>query len=431
MGGAWVPVLQSLTGLMLIPLLAWGLCENRAALPVRRILATVAAGLALQFLIATLLLKVPQARAIFDALTGVVGALQRASAAGTQLVFGYLGGGRAPFDMPRPEAGFILAFQALPLILLMSVISRLLYHWGILQRVVAALASLLRRAFGVGGPLGTATAANVMLGMVEAPLLIRPYLATMSRSALFGTMVAGMATIAGTVLVLYAAILEPLVAGAAGHLLAASLMNAPAAILLARLAVPDASPADASRDEPTAITLADAPSSSMDAIVQGTADGLRLLAAVVAMLVVMVALVALANEILGLLPVVGGAPLSLERIVGWLAMPLALAVGIPWAEAPIAGALIGKKIILNEFVAYLDMARLTPEALTPRSRVILTYALCGFANLGSLGIMLGGLVAMAPGRRAELIELGPRALVVGALATLLSAAVVGCLLWPG
>lgn len=426
MSDSLIPVLQSLLGVVLIPLAVWQTGEGRRVLDSRQVASTIAAGLALQVAIAILFLKVPQASVLFDAATSAIGALQRATSAGTSLVFGYLAGAPAPFDVARPQHAFILAFQALPLILLMSALSRLLYHWGILQRLVAGFALLLQRTFGIGGPLGTSTAANVLLGMVEAPLLIRPYLNGMGRGALFATMVGGMATIAGTVMVIYASILEPLVPGAAGHLLAASLMNAPAALMLSRLAVPEGF-----QDGPTSAQIAfdDGPGSSMDAIVQGTADGVRLLVAVTAMLVVMVALVALANEILGAVTGLAGAPLTLQQILGWICTPLALLLGIPWGEAGTAGALLGQKIVLNEFLAYLDLARLDPSALTPRSRLIITYALCGFANLGSLGIMIGGLVAMAPDRRSDIVALGARSLLVGMLATMLPAAVVGMLSW--
>jgi CNT family concentrative nucleoside transporter len=419
-------VAQSLLGIVLIPLLVWQTGEGRRTLVANDVATTVAAGLTLQFAIAILFLKIPQASILFEAATGAIGALQRSMDAGTRLVFGYLAGAPAPFEAAHPRNSFILAFQALPLILLMSALSRLLYHWGVLQRLVAAFGGLLQRVFGIGGPLGLATAANVLLGMVEAPLLIRPYLSSMGRGALFATMVAGMATLAGTVLVVYAAILEPLVPGAAGHLIAASLMNAPAALMLSRLAVPEGfqgGPAAAQ------IELDQQPRSSMDAVVQGTADGVRLLAAVAAMLVVMVALVALANEILASVSGLFGARLTLQQILGWLCFPLALILGIPWAEAGPAGALIGQKVVLNEFLAYLDFAAMDAAAFAPRSRVIITYALCGFANLGSLGIMIGGMVAMAPDRSAEIVALGPRSLLVGFFATLLSAAVVGALSW--
>ena len=262
--------------------------------------------------------------------------------------------------------------------------------------------------------------------MVEAPLLVRPYLATMGRGALFAAMTLGMATVAGTVLALYAAILEPVVPGAAGHVLAASLMNAPAALVLARLAVPEGFEGGPDAAD---IHLEHAPRSTIDAIAQGTQDGLKLLAAVIAMLVVMIALVHLANALLGLIGQPFGLSLTFERLLGWIAAPVAFLIGIPWSEAVTAGSFIGQKVVLNELFAYIDLAKLPADALSPRSRLILTYALCGFANLGSLGILVGGLTTLVPERRGEIVELAPKAVLVGLMATLLSAAVVGTLDW--
>jgi CNT family concentrative nucleoside transporter len=416
--------LQSLLGVIAIPLLALALSEKRPAR--KQMLATAATGLALQFAIALALLKLPGSETLFRVLSGLVGALQQATAAGMTMVFGYLAGGPTPFELSRPDAQFILAFHALPLILLMSALARLLYYWGLLQRVVGVFAALLQKSFGIGGPLGTVAAANIFLGMVEAPLLVRPYLKEMGRGALFAAMSVGMATIAGTVMAVYAAVVGPVVPGAAGHVVAASLMNAPAALMLASLVVPAGfkggpAAAEARLDNP--------PRSSMDAIAQGTTDGLKLLASVVAMLVVAVALVALANILLGVLTRPFGTALTLQQILGWVCAPVAWLIGIPWNEAPVAGGLIGEKVILNEFLAYLDLAALPPEALSQRSRTILTYALCGFANIGSLGIMIGGLTAMVPERRDEIIELAPKSVLIGVLATLLSAAIVGTIVW--
>lgn len=420
-------IAQSLVGVALIPLIAWALCEDRAKLAPGQALRVTAAGLALQAAVAGVLFALPAARHFFDLMGSAVAALQRATLEGVRLVFGYLGGGPAPFDVSAPENAFLLGFQALPLILLMSVLSRLFYHWGILQRVVSAFAWVLQRSLGVGGPLGTATAANIFVGMVEAPLLIRPYLRDMSRGALFATMTAGMATVAGTVLALYASMIEPVVPGAAGHLIAASVMSAPAALMIARLMVPQEFTGGPSGAE---IEIDEAPASTMDAIAQGTLDGIRLLATVAAMLVVMVALVALANALLGAGASAFGMTLTVQQVLGWLCAPLAWIVGIPWTEAGTAGALIGTKVVLNELLAYLEMAGLAEDALAPRSRLIMTYVLCGFANFGSLGIMIGGLVAMVPERRREIVALGPKTIVSGTLATLLTGAVVG-VMTPG
>lgn len=413
---------QSMLGIVLLPALAWTLSEDRGAQNPRALARFVLVGILAQFVIAAVLLGLPQSRIVFDALGSAVRALQEATLTGVRFVFGYLGGGPAPFSEAAPANGFILAFRALPLILVMSVLSRLLYHWGILPVIVRGVAAVLRRLLGVSGPLGIAAAAKVFLGMVEAPLLIRPYLAKLGRGELFALMTVGMATVAGTVFALYAAILEPVVPGAAGHVLTASVMNVPAALVIARLMVPSGY---ASEDTAAEMDLGPRPASTMEAIAQGTADGMRLLAYVVAMLIVMIALVALANAALGAVGKVAGLTLTFEKLVGWAAAPLAFLVGIPWAEAGTAGSLIGMKIVLNELLAYLTLSGLPESALSPRSRTIMTYALCGFANLGSLGILVGGLSAMAPERRAEIAELGMRALLGGVLATLLTAAVVG------
>jgi CNT family concentrative nucleoside transporter len=427
--------LQSLAGLVAFPLIAWALSENRAALSAGRALRVVLAGLAMQIAIAAIMLGMPFVRGLFEWPGKAVEALQAATGAGMRLVFGYLAGGPAPFEPKEPQHGFLLAFQALPLILVVSVLSKLLYHWGILQRIVRGFAWALQKVLGVTGPVGTSAAANIFVGMVEAPLFVRPYLASMSRSGLFATMTVGMATIAGTMLAVYAGILAAQVPGAAGHLIVASVINVPAALMLAALMVPEVvKPPPAAEHGPSVppaeIVLDDAPRSSMDAVVKGTREGVDLLVSVTAMLVVAVALVALTNMILGALAAPLGLSLTLERLLGWAFAPLAWLTGIPWGESTVAGSLLGIKTVLTEFVAYLNLAALPPDALSPRSRLIVTYALCGFANLASLGIMIGGLCAMVPSRRDDIVDLAPRTVVSGTMATLMTAAVVG-LVTPG
>lgn len=417
---------QGLLGVVALPLLAWAMAENRRALPLDRAWRMVLVGLAAQFVVAIALLAIPQARHLFEAIGAVVHAIQEATATGMRFAFGYLAGGPPPFTPDAPANSFVLAFDALPLILLMSVLSRVLYHWGILQVVIRGISAPLRQLLGVSGPLGTAAAAKVFVGMIEAPLLIRPYLARLSRGELFALMCVGMATVAGTVLALYATILEPVVPGAAGHVVVASLMNVPAALTLSRLIIShDGAAATAA---PVLLEDSARAASTMEAIAQGTADGLRLLANVIAMLVVMVALVALANAALGAVTRPFGVELTFQRLLGFVGIPFAYMIGIPWSEAATAGSLLGLKIVLNELLAYLELAQLPPAALSERSRTIMTYALCGFGNLGSLGIMVAGLSAMVPERRAEIAELGLRSVVVGAMSTLLTAAVVGIVL---
>lgn len=419
---------QSVLGLLTIPLLAFAMSENRRTITGARLLRILVAGIGLQLAIAVLMLAVPASRVAFDWAAGLVAALQDATNAGTRLVFGYLAGAPAPFETVRPENSFVLALQALPLVLLISALSRLLYHWGILQLVVTAIGKLLERAFAITGPVGTSAAANIFVGMVEAPLLVRPYLASMTRGDLFATMTVGMATIAGTMLAIYASLVQAHVPGAAGHLMVASVISVPAALMIAMLMVPDTS--DTSPADATTAVFAEPARSSVDAIAQGTRDGIVLLVNIAAMLIVAVALVALANKLLAVAATPFGIALTIEQILGWILAPLAWLIGVPWSECGTAGSLIGIKTVLNEFIAYLKLAETPAEALSERSRLLITYALCGFANLGSLGIMIGGMAAMAPERRSEIAGLGAKTIVSGTLATLMTAAVVGVLTPP-
>ena len=411
-------MLQSAFGVLAILFIARALGRARGAFPWRVVLA----GLALQFLLALALLKLPAFRAFSLALTDALGAVERATQAGTGFVFGYLGGGNTPFEVTDPPSTFVLASRALPIVLVVSALSSLLFHWRVLPWLVRVVSRLLQRALGIGGAVGLSAAADVFVGMVEAPLLIRPYLARMSRGELFSVMTCGMATIAGTVMALYASLLSGIVPDAMGHILTASLVATPGAILIAELMVP----AGASGTE-GALGEEGRSRSSMEALTRGTLAGVELLIHIVAMLVVFIALASLVNTLLGLLPDVTGAPLTLQRMLGWLMAPVVWLIGIPWSEAATAGALMGTKTVLNELIAYIDLARLPAEELGDRSRLLMTYALCGFANLGSLGILIGGLGAMSPERRDEIIALGPRAVVSGTLSTLLCAAVVGVL----
>lgn len=410
--------IQPFLGLAALVLLAWAISENRRAFSWR----LVGAALAVQFALAILLFKLPQSQIVFVWLNDGVVALQTATEAGTSLVFGFLGGGPLPFEEPYPGAAFILAFRALPLVLLMSALSALLYHWRVLPWIVRGFAWALGKALGISGAASFGTAANVFVGMVEAPLLIRPYLNRIGRSELFIVMTAGMATIAGTMYALYVGFLADAIPGAAGHLLTASLISAPAAILIARLMIPPDGVEASDRIETGRLY-----DNSMDAITSGTIDGLRLLGYILGMLVVLVALVALANAILGLAPDAWGAPLTLQRILGWVMAPVTWLLGIPWSEAATAGQLLGVKVVLNELLAYLELAKLPPEALSERSRLIMVYAMCGFANFGSLGIMIGGMGAMAPDRRKEIVGLGLKSVLAGVMATGMTGAVVALL----
>ena len=388
--------------------IAWLASENRRAIPWR----AVAAGIALLVLLAVIFLKVPLVKDAFLKLNDVLLVLERATQAGTSLVFGYLGGGSPPFAVSDPASNFILAFRALPLVLVISALSALLFYWGVLPAIVRAISFLLEKTMRVGGVVGLSTAANVFVGMVEAPLFVRPYLARVSRGELFAIMAGGMASIAGTVLFLYGSVLSRAQPDAVAHLLIASILSAPAALVIAFLMVP---PGITTGGD---LMLKSEASGSMDALTRGTLEGAQLLLNIVAMLVVFVALVALVNLVI--------APYTLQGALGWVLAPLAWLAGIPWDEARAAGALLGTKTVINELVAYLDLASM--KDLSERTRLLLTYALCGFANFGSLGIMIGGLGTMSPERRGEVVNLGIKSIVAGTLATCLTAATVALIL---
>jgi CNT family concentrative nucleoside transporter len=410
--------LQSAFGLLALIVLAWALSENRSRAFSFRL---VAAGLGLQLAVAVLLLEVPFARDALFSLNGAVDALTKATQTGSAFVFGYAGGGEPPFAVTQPQNAYILAFQALPLLLVVSALSALLWYWRILPLIVKAFAAGLQKTMGIGGAVGLGSSATLFLGMIEAPLLIRPYLSRLSRSELFMLFTVGLSTVAGTVMVLYATVLEPKVPGALGHILVASFISLPGAIMIARLMVPGdtATSADAHIAVPYR--------SSMDAVVKGTEDGLRLYLSVVAMLLVFVALVALADIMIAQLPAIGGAPLSIERILGWLFAPLVWLYGVPYAEAAQAGALLGTKTILNEFIAYLNLAGLPEGALSPRSQLIMLYAMCGFANFGSVGILIAAVSGMIPERRDEIVQLAMKALISGTIASGMTGCIAGLL----
>jgi CNT family concentrative nucleoside transporter len=412
--------LQSALGVVALLAFAWAVSEDRRAVSLKR----AAAALLFTLAAAVLLLKMPQIAFAFQGLARGVDAVSAATRAGTGFVFGYIGGGTLPFDVKAPGADFVLAFQALPIVLVMSVLTTLLFHWRILPPIVRGFSWLLERTLGVSGAVGLSTAANIFLGMVEAPLFIKPYLARLSRGELFMVMTGGMAGIAGTVFVLYATILKDAIPDIAGHLMVASILGAPAALLISQLMVPVRPGDDSDIGEVEIGRVAD---NTMDAIVRGTSAGLELLLNIIAMLLVLVALVHLANAILSLTPDLMGAPITLQRLLGLVMAPVCWLMGVPWDQAVTAGSLMGIKTVLNEFIAYLDLAKLPADALDPRSRLIMVYAMCGFANFGSLGIMIGGLSVMAPERRADIISLGGKSIVSGTLTTCLMGAIVGVL----
>ena len=411
-------MVHGIFGITVLLGVAWLLSENRRVLHGRLILA----GLALQLLIALLMLKAAPFRQLFMGLNTVVAAFEEATKAGTSFVFGYLGGGPLPFAETTPGGSFSLAFQALPMVLVIGALTAVLYYWRILPRVVQGFSWVLRKTMGIGGALGVVASGCIFLGMIESPLLIRPYLARMTRSELFAMMATGLSCIAGTMLVLYATVLQKVIPDALGHILTASIIHAPAALVVASIIVPE------TREQTLGGEISSyEASSAMDALAKGTWDGLKLLVNIVAILIVFVALVKLVNIGLGQMPDVMGAPVTLERVLGMLLSPVVWLIGVPWSEAGTAGSLMGIKIVLNEFLAYIQFSALPEAALSPKSRIIMTYAMCSFANLGSLGILIAGLGSLCPERRDEVVSMGAKALIAGVLASLMTGAVVGML----
>ncbi len=413
--------LQAVVGILGLIALAWAVSENRRAFPWR----TALVGLAVQFGLALLLLKVPRSQVVFVWIGNGVGALVRATESGTSLVFGFLGGGAPPFAETFPGASFVFAFRSLPLVIVIGALSAILYHYRVLPWVVRGFAWVLSKTLGIGGATSFATAANIFVGMVEAPLLVRPYLQRMSRSELFIVMTGGMATIAGTVFALYVTFLEGIIPDPAGHLLTASIISAPAAITMALILVPRTG----EEQDDTKVEFKRLYENGADALTRGTFDGLRLFAYIIGMLIVLVALVELANIVLGLAPLVLGEPLTLQRILGWILAPVVWALGVPWAESATAGQLLGTKVILNELVAYAQMSQLPPGSLSERSALIMAYSICGFANFASLGIMLGGLGSIVPERRLEIASMGLKSILAGTMATCMTGAIAGLLYW--
>ena len=409
--------MQGLIGIVALLAIAWLLSERRRDVRYGQ----AATGLVAQVALAFLLLNVPVVRDLLLYLNHIVYAMEAATSAGTRMMFGFLGGDAPPFAFAEGQTSLapIFAFRILPQILLFSVVVAVLWYWRVLPWLIRGFAWALRKTLGLSGAIGVAAASSVFLGLVESPLVIRAYLKRLSRAEFFMVMTCGMSTVAGSIMVLYATVLAPVVDGALGHVLVASVINVVGAVVVARILVPETSVAAMADEGAEALKY----ESVMDAIVRGTTDGLRLVVNVGSMVVVLVSLVALGNYVLNAVTVFD-APLALERITGWIFAPVAWLMGVPWAEASTAGALLGTKVILNELIAYLQFAA-TGDTLSAQTRMILTYALCGFANFGSLGILIGGVAALVPERRSELLRLGPRALVAGTLVACLTGTIAG------
>jgi CNT family concentrative nucleoside transporter len=412
--------LQSLTGVAATLLICWAVSEDRRRFPWKLALGAIA----LQAALVLLLFGAPPARGVLQLMGQAVDGLGASTQDGTRFVFGFLAGGDQPYPLSNPASLYILAFHVLPVILVVCALSALLWHWRILKWLVRGFGFLFQRTLGLRGAPALATAATIFMGQVEGPIFIRAYLAALTRSELFMLITVGMSCVAGSVMVAYATILKDVLPNAAAHVLTASIISAPAGVLLARIIIP-AEPAEASEDLGPADDKAYA--SSVDALIKGTSDGLTVVLNVAATLVVIVALFAMADRLLGLLPQVQGQPVSIERALGLIFTPLAWSLGVPWREAGTAGSLLGIKLMLTEFSAFIQLAKTPHDLLSERSRMIMTYALCGFANIASVGINVAGYSVIAPERRDEVIALVWKALLAGFLATCMTASVVGAM----
>ena len=409
---------QSLIGLALPMALCWAVSENRRRFPWRLALGAIA----LQFILVLLLFGLPASRGVLLTLNSGVDGLASAGAQGAQFVFGYLAGGSQPFPMPQGSVPFVFAFQVLPLILVISALSALLWHWKVLKWVIRGFGFVFQRTLGLGGASALAAAVNIFLGNVECAIVIKGYLDKLSRSEVFLMMTLGLATVAGSTMVAYATILKDALPNAGAHILTAAVLSAPAGILLARIIVPEKAGEGGENADYSSMLLY---SSALDAISTGVMDGLQVALNIGATLIVFVAFVALANGVLGIFPAFGGEPVTVQRILGVLFAPLGWTLGIPWSEAPRASRLLGEKLVLTEIIAFVDLAK--DATLSERTRMIMTYAICGFANVGSVGITVSGLSVLMPDRRVEVASLIWKALLAGFLATGMTASVVGTL----
>lgn len=414
----FIAQMQGLTGIALILALSWVFSENRKVLPGWK---WTGGAILMQIAMALVVVRVPLIWRGVDWINRGIDAIEKATLAGSGYMFGYLGGAPIPFVLkPGVAPPTVIAFQILPLIIVFSALTALMWHWGILRLVVNGLSWALRKTMGVTGVVGLNAGANIFLGVVEAPLIVRTYFAKMSRADMFAVMVLSMANISGALLVLYATTLAKQLPDAVGHMIVASFLSLPASILVARIMVPGEGTKELA--EPEAEVGYE---STMDAIIKGTMDGVQLVLAVVGIIIVIFALVNLADQILANLPMIDGAPVTVKRGFGWLFAPFMWSLGVPWREAGTAGSLMGTKAILNEYVAYLEFAALPGDALVVRSKLIVTYALCNVANLASVGLLVSTIATLAPGRRKEAIELGMKSWIAGNLASAMGGAVIG------
>ena len=376
-------------------------------------------GILSQIFLAVILLKLPFVISFFEVLGNGVVILQQATQEGANFVFGY-----PPSDITSPYRSLLetFAFGVLPYIIVMACISAILWYWGVLPFIVNLISKACQKLFNIGGPVGLGAAANIFVGQVEAPLLIRPYVSKLSNKELLILMTAGMATVAGSVMIALIAILESSFVNQnlIQHFITASVLSVPAAIMYANIMIPSNTITDFDENKVPKVY-----NSTMDAVTRGSSDGASIAFSVGTILIAVIALVYIANSILGFISAQFGFELSIQIVLGYLFAPIAWLMGVPWDEAIIAGELLGIKTTLNEFVAYPGLAALENGELSERSKLITFYSLCGFANLSSVGILISGITAMAPERKDDLIKVSLKALVGATLASCMTGLIVG------
>lgn len=408
-------IVQSLIGIVGLILIAIPFSESIQKIKAQFIIYA----LFIQVSLAFILIEIPFISSFFDVMSMAVESLRLSAIEGSSFVFGYLGGGEVPFEVLNNQNLPIFAFTFLPMLIFLSALSALLWHWKILPLLIKLLAKLFERPLDAKGPIGLAATANIFLGQLEAPLLIKPYLNKMNQRDLLIIMTVGMSTIAGSVMVLYITWLDNKFSSVIGHFLTASILSVPAAIMFSNILIPSAQTELKTAKEDLKMY-----ESSMDAISVGTKDGLNMFLSVIASLIVFLSLVALADFILGIFPNVFGEPISLQRIAALIFAPIAWLMGIPFAEIIPAGNLLGTKTIFNELIAFNDLRDLDTNLLSERSQLIMLYGICGFANISSVGILLGGLSAICPDIRGTLLKIAFRALFAATLASCLTGTVV-------
>jgi CNT family concentrative nucleoside transporter len=411
---------RSLLAIVAIIFIAWLLSENKKRFPVMMVLGA----LALQAGLVLLLFAVPATRGALSSIGYVISGLADATSHGAQFVFGFLAGGPQPYAIAEgQQAPFIFGFRVLPVILVICTLAAVLWHWGILRIITEFFGRVFSRVLGLSGQLAFAVSANIFMGMIESAMVVRAYLSKLTRAELFTLMCVGLANVSGSTMVAYVLILGDVLPNAAGHVLVASIISAPAGVLLAQVMIPEEPGRIKSQDYSSDLKY----SGTMDAIARGVHDGTMVVVNVAAFLIAFVSLVWIVNNMLAFAPPIAGEPVTLQSLFGYAFAPVAYAIGIPWADAQEAGRILGTKLFLTEFVAFIDLGAIPRGEIADRSRMILTYAVCGFANVASIGILSGGFTALMPERRDEILSLAWRALLPGFMATLMTASVVAAL----